>query len=63
MNTSRMPGQVSLNDLKNRPGAKDEPGNKVFAALLGMVGKSVDDLEKIGEFERLQAELKASQIA
>lgn len=56
----RMPGQVSLQDLKTRPGAKDESGNKVFAALLAMIGRTMLDLEDIGEFERLQAELEGA---
>lgn len=59
----RMPGEVSLQDLKTRPKAKDEPPNRVFAALLAMVGRSNEDLETIGEFERLQAELEGASNA
>jgi predicted ATP-dependent endonuclease of OLD family len=56
----RMPGQVSLNDLETRAEAKNEKGNKVFMALLGMIGRDTGDLKKIGEFERLQADLEAA---
>ncbi len=56
----RMPGQVSLQDLKNRPAAKQEPGNQVFAALLAMIGRTFEDLENIGQFERLQGELEGA---
>lgn len=54
----RMPGQVSIQDLKNRQGAKLESGNRVFMALLGLINKSPEDLESIGMFESLQAELE-----
>src|SRR5262249_20770385 len=56
----RMPGQVSLDDLESRAGAKNEPGNKVFLALLSMIGRKAEELKTIGEFERLQAELEAA---
>lgn len=56
----RMPGQVSLHDLETRSGAKDEDGNRVFLALLGLIGKSAEDLEETGTFERLQANLEAA---
>lgn len=55
-----MPGQISINDLKNRAGAKNEPGNKVFLALLGLINRSPSDLEEIGEFELMQAELEGA---
>ena len=56
----RMPGQVSLDDLEKRKEAMHEPGNKVFLALLSMIGRKPEELKTIGEFERLQAELEAA---
>lgn len=56
----RMPGQISINDLNSRQGAKDEDPNKVFLALLSMINRTAEDLEKIGEFELMQAELEAA---
>ncbi len=50
----RMPGQVSLNDLESRPNAKDEAGNQVFLALLGMIGKDLESLKSMDTFEHLQ---------
>ena len=38
-----MPGQISINDLNTRSGAKKEPGNKVFLALLGLINRSPSD--------------------
>jgi predicted ATP-dependent endonuclease of OLD family len=55
-----MPGQISINDLNTRPGAKLEPGNKVFLALLGLINRSPSDLEAIGKFELMQAELESA---
>lgn len=56
----RMPGQISISDLNNRKGAKDEDPNKVFLALLGMIGRNPADLEEIGQFELMQAELEGA---
>jgi predicted ATP-dependent endonuclease of OLD family len=57
----RMPGQVSVNDLKQRIAQKNlTEGHKVFIALLDMIGKSVEDLEKIDQHEILVAELEAA---
>jgi predicted ATPase len=56
----RMPGQVSLEDLNSRAKAKNEPPNRVFLALLDMIGRDADALRQIDEFERLQAELEAA---
>lgn len=57
----RMPGEVSLNDLKARRAPEGKgitDGQKVFLALLSMIGRTAEDLEQIGEFERLQGELE-----
>ncbi|MHC4880656.1 MAG: AAA family ATPase [Planctomycetota bacterium] len=56
----RMPGQISIDDLNNRPEAKDEEPNKVFLALLGLINRTAEDLQEIGEFELMQAELEAA---
>ena len=57
----RMPGQISLSDLKSRM-ANDRVDDKhrVFLALLSLLGKEISDLEKTNEFERLQAELESA---
>ena len=57
----RMPGQLSVNDLRSRLQNNNlEEGDKVFLALLDMVGRSVDDLESIEQHEILTAELEAA---
>jgi energy-coupling factor transporter ATP-binding protein EcfA2 len=57
----RMPGQVSVNDLKQRVRTNIlNEGDRVFIALLGMIGKTVEDLEKISQHEMLVAELEAA---
>jgi predicted ATP-dependent endonuclease of OLD family len=57
----RMPGQVSVTDIKNRKQQNTlQPGHKVFLALLGMINRSIDDLEKITEHERLKAALEGA---
>lgn len=56
----RMPGQVSLDDLTTRAKAKEESGNRVFLALLDLIGKTAEDLVETGTFERLQANLEAA---
>ncbi|MEO1618909.1 MAG: AAA family ATPase [Planctomycetota bacterium] len=56
----RMPGQISIDDLNNREGAQDEEPNKVFLALLKLINRTAEDLEEIGEFELMQAELEAA---
>ena len=57
----RMPGQVSINGLKVRQetGALDE-SDKIFLALLDMIGKSIDDLERIDHHEMLTAQLEGA---
>jgi len=57
----RMPGQVSINDLKQRAQRSSlTEGDKIFMALLAMIGKTVEDLEKIDQHELLVAELEAA---
>ncbi|MCF7962595.1 MAG: AAA family ATPase [Pirellula sp.] len=56
----RMPGQVSLSDLESRPNAKEEPGNQVFLALLGMIGQDLASLKSLTTFEHLQGQLEAA---
>ena len=57
----RMPGQISVNDLRSRLQNDNlDEGDKVFLALLDMVGRSVDDLESIEQHELLAAELEAA---
>jgi len=57
----RMPGQVSVTDIKNRQTANTlEAGHRVFLALLAMIGKSITNLEEIKEHERLIAGLEGA---
>jgi predicted ATP-dependent endonuclease of OLD family len=57
----RMPGQVSVNDIKERQANNTLEGkHKIFLALLDMVGRSIADLEKITEHERLRADLEGA---
>jgi predicted ATP-dependent endonuclease of OLD family len=58
----RMPGQLSLNALKQhiQTPAQLTGGDKVFLALLDMIGSKLEDLEKTNQFERLQARLEAA---
>lgn len=56
----RMPGQLSLNELKAHlvtPAQLGDP-ERIFLALLDMVGRKPEDLEKTNKFEELQAELE-----
>ena len=58
----RMPGQLSLNALiqhMQNP-VQLTGGDKVFLALLDMIGSNLDDLQKTNQFERLQARLEAA---
>ena len=55
----RMPGQISISDLRWRQENDAlEEGHKVFLALLDMIGRRADDLEQIGQHEMLTAELE-----
>ena len=57
----RMPGQISVNNLRSRLQNDNlEEGDKVFLALLEMIGRSVDDLESIEQHEILTAELESA---
>ena len=57
----RMPGQISINDLKWRQENDAlEDGHRVFLALLDMIGRGVDDLEQIEQHEMLTAELEGA---
>ena len=57
----RMPGQISVNDLRSRLQNDNlEEGDKVFLSLLDMIGRSVEDLESIEQHEMLTAELEAA---
>ncbi|QDT37722.1 AAA family ATPase [Stratiformator vulcanicus] len=56
---TRLPGTVSLDDLRSRPGAWDEPGMRVFRALLELANCDVDTLAEIRQYDRLQADLSA----
>ena len=57
----RLPGQVSLEDLKKRLQSKQlEHGHRLFLALLDLIGRKPEEIEAIGHFERLIAELEAA---
>ena len=56
-----MPGQIAVNDLRSRLQNDNlEEGDKVFLALLEMIGRSVEDLERIEQHELLTAELESA---
>ena len=56
----KMLGTVSINDLLTRKSQKNlEQGHRIFEALLSLVGTDAEDLNKIGRFEELIAELEA----
>jgi energy-coupling factor transporter ATP-binding protein EcfA2 len=55
-----MPGQVSISDLSKRSSEnKLDERDKNFLALLTLAGTTVQEIEKIGKFEELRAELEA----
>lgn len=57
----RLPGQMSIEDLKVRQTAGTlTREHHVFLALLDMIGATVKDLEDSKQFERLSAELEAA---
>jgi predicted ATP-dependent endonuclease of OLD family len=57
----RMPGQVSVTELKQRKAENRlTEGQRIFTALLDMIGKTVEDLENIKQHEVLTAELEAA---
>jgi predicted ATPase len=58
----RMSGQISLNELKAKIAAKQilPEGQRVFMALLDMIGATIKDLEDESQFERLTARLESA---
>ena len=57
----RMPGQVSVHDLKSRQETDSlEEGDKIFLALLDMIGRTVENLEQIDQHEILTAQLEGA---
>jgi len=57
----RLPGQISLDDLKQRMATDNlRDGDRIFLALLSMIGRQPEELESIGEFEPLQRELEGA---
>jgi predicted ATP-dependent endonuclease of OLD family len=57
----RMPGQVSVTDMRQRLASKSmKSGHKVFLALLSMISRSIEDLEKINQHEKLTADLEGA---
>jgi hypothetical protein len=63
-NYDRLPGQVSLNQLADdraNNNLEREPGNKVFIALLSMVGTTPEAIGSITQFEPLVAKLEGVQ--
>jgi len=56
----KMLGKVSMNDLTKRKDKKRlETPHRIFIALLDLVGTSPEELDSIGRFEELVAELEA----
>ena len=63
-NYDRLPGQVSLNKLAKDKASNNldsDPGNKVFIALLSMVGTTPEAIGGITRFEPLIAKLEGVQ--
>lgn len=59
-NYERMRGKVSLNDLANRKNQNQlNLSDRIFLALLDLVGTSIDEIQEIGTLEHLYAELEA----
>ena len=57
----RMSGQIAVSNLRSRvENGNLEEGDKVFLALLEMIGRTVDDLERIDQHEMLTAELESA---
>lgn len=56
----KLPGRVALTDLKNRIDEKTlNFGDKIFLALLDMTSSNIEEVENIGESEKLIMELEA----
>ena len=63
----RLPGQVSVNDIRSRQNSNGlSPGNglqashQIFMSLLSLIGREISDLEQIKEHERLVADLESA---
>lgn len=61
----RLPGRVSINNLKSRvPNPDPEKGlrgsDRAFLAYLSLIGATMEDLESATEFERLTRELEGA---
>jgi predicted ATP-dependent endonuclease of OLD family len=55
-----LPGQVSINELREKDAnGKLEYGDRVFIALLDLASTSLDEIDQMKEFEKLNAELEA----
>jgi len=58
----KLPGKVALTDLKSRRDSNNLTfGHKIFMALLDMTSSGLDEIESIGESEKLIMELEAIQ--
>jgi predicted ATP-binding protein involved in virulence len=56
----KLAGEVSINDLRKREAENRlEPAHRVFISLLDLVGTSSEDIDRVGRFEELIAELEA----
>jgi predicted ATPase len=56
-----MAGRVQLQDLKKRIADKKLlPGHEVFLSFMGLAGVSVDDIEKLKQFEPFRARFEAA---
>jgi len=56
----KLPGQVSIEDLSQRRAENRlETAHRVFIALLNLVGTSPENIQSMGQFEELVAELEA----
>lgn len=59
----KMPGQVSINDIRKKIAEKRlDKGDRVFLALLDLVGTDIDKIDKIGKYEELIGELEAISV-
>ncbi len=56
----QLPGQVSINDLQRKQSENNlDFDDRVFLALLALVGTNPNDINSMGRFEELVAELEA----
>jgi len=55
-----LPGQISINELREKDtNGSLEYGDRVFIALLDLASTSLDEIDQMKEFEKLNAELEA----